>query len=250
MKPSVRIGLVGDYSQQVRAHVAIPKALALMSGNGVVEAQSEWLLTRTIKGSVSGILSKFDAVWCVPASPYRNMEGVLEVIRYVRENGIPFLGTCGGFQHALIEFARNRLGYLDADHAESNPNAALALISPLSCSLVGKKGRINLRPGSHIARIYGQTEALEEYHCNYGFNRQFENLLGSSELMISGTDQNGEVRVVELSGHPFFLATLFQPELSALTGVSHPLIEAFVRAAAAQENDPLMARSARTLGSA
>ena len=98
------------------------------------------------------MLAAFDGVWCVPASPYANTEGALNAIRVAREHRIPFLGTCGGFQHAVIEYARNVLGWTAADHAEVNPQAALALIAPLSCSLVEKTGEIRLAAESLIGR--------------------------------------------------------------------------------------------------
>jgi CTP synthase (UTP-ammonia lyase) len=176
--------------------------------------------------------SAFAAIWCVPNSPYASMEGALRAIRFARESGRPFLGTCGGFQHAVIEYARNALGLHDADHAESNPAATLPLMSRLACSLAGATGVIRLAPGSRLAAIYGKTETVEKYHCNFGLNRRFESLLNGGELNVSGRDENGEVRGVELARHPFFIATLFQPERSASTGEAHPLICAFVRAGA------------------
>jgi CTP synthase (UTP-ammonia lyase) len=162
------------------------------------------------------------------------MGGALRAIRFARERGVPFLGTCGGFQHALIEYARNVLGMEGADHAESNPEAATHIITPLACSLVGAKGRIALAEGSRVRDIYGAGEAAEEYHCNFGFNPQYRTLLDVGALRVTGIDEGGDARVVELDGHPFFIATLFQPELSALSGGRHPLVAAYVRAAACE----------------
>jgi hypothetical protein len=87
-------------------------------------------------------LASFDAIWCVPGSPYRNMAAALLMIGTARREGIPFLGTCGGFQHALIEYARDVAGIEDAEHAESSPSARHLVIEPLSCSLVGAEGAI------------------------------------------------------------------------------------------------------------
>lgn len=229
---SLRIGLVGDYSPQVRAHAAIPRALrSAVPEELTVEA--EWLATDTLDGAdTDARLGAFDALWCVPASPYASMEGALHAIRFARERGVPFLGTCGGFQHALIEYARNVLGMERADHAESNPEATTLIVTPLSCSLGGAKGKIALAAGSRVREIYGAGEAAEEYHCNFGFNPQYRPLLGEGGLRVTGVDEEGDVRVVELDGHPFFIATLFQPELSALSGGRHPLVAAYVRAAA------------------
>lgn len=131
----------------------------------------------------------------------------------------------------MIEYARNVLGLMEADHAETNPSATLALITPLVCSLTGgEQGVISFRPGSRIAAIYSKPEATEEFNCNYGISPDHQSLLESSDLHVTGVDSENEVRVVELAGHPFFIATLFQPERSAFKGVVHPLLRAFVQA--------------------
>ena len=227
----LKIGLIGDYSPEVTAHVAIPQALALAASGMESEIEASWLATESLADDI-GQLSSFDGLWCVPASPYRSMEGALAAIRFAREEVRPFLGTCGGFQHALIEYARNVLGMAEADHVESNPTTAMPLIAPLSCSLVEAHGVIKLKDGSNVRRIYGADEIVEQYHCNYGVNARYQSLLESSEMKVTGVDAEGEARVVELAGHPFFIATLFQPERSALSGKAHPLIVAYVQAAA------------------
>jgi CTP synthase (UTP-ammonia lyase) len=230
----VRIALVGDRSPAVRAHAAIPIALDLAARELGVTPELTWLGTRQLDGAKGDVLTPFAGVWCVPGSPYESMEGALTAIRHAREQGRPFLGTCGGFQHALIEFARHVLGLRDADHAESNPDTAMPLVSGLSCSLVGARGKVSLRAESHAARAFGRTESSEAYHCNYGLNARYRHLLEGSALHITGEDEEGAPRVVELAEHPFFLATLFQPELSASTGQPHPLVQAFLTAASAR----------------
>ncbi len=160
------------------------------------------------------------------------MDGALSAIRFAREQGIPFLGTCGGCQHAIIEYARNVLGLVEADHAETNPSAALPLIAPLACSLVEVQDTIHLKPGSRIAIIYGRSEIVEAYHCNYGLNPHYQSLLEQGGMLITGVDVSGEARVIEIAQHPFFVATLFQPERSAFTGEAHPLITAYLQAIA------------------
>src|SRR5881397_3066331 len=131
MQNAIRIGLIGDYDTRVKAHLAIPRALELASGGLERRVEPVWLATGELEGATERHLSLFDGLWCVPGSPYESMEGALRAIRFARERGVPFLGTCGGFQHALIEYARDVLGILDADHAESNPGAATQLITPL-----------------------------------------------------------------------------------------------------------------------
>lgn len=227
----LRIALVGDYSSQIEAHRAIPAALDLAVPAGNFKIVTEFVETESISEPGKQKLAAFDAIWCVPGSPYRNMDGALTAIGFARENEIPFLGTCGGFQHALVEYARNVLGISEADHVESNPDAKMPLISPLSCSLVGRSGEIWLKEGTRAKSAYGTEKITENFHCNYGLNPDFSSLLATGDLKVSGVDEQGAVRIVELTNHPFFVATLFQPELSALSGSKHPLILEFVHSA-------------------
>ncbi len=232
---STRVALVGDYNPAVTAHQAIPRALELASRacDGAVEGV--WIGTDTIGNDVARQLSTYDAVWCVPGSPYVSLDGALQAIRFARETGRPFLGTCGGFQHAVLEYARNVLGFKDAHHAELSPNAEVQVITPLACGLVERSGRVILETGSRLETIYGAREIEETYHCNYGLNPQFEARLNGTELRVCGRDKEGEVRAVELTTHPFFICTLFQPERAALKGKAHPLIDAFIAAAVNQD---------------
>ena len=108
MKGRVTIGLIGDRSDSVLAHQAIPLALENAAETLGIAAAYEWVPTERIKSASR--VAAFDGLWCVPGSPYRSMEGALIAIRCAREGRIPFLGTCGGFQHAIVEYARNVLG--------------------------------------------------------------------------------------------------------------------------------------------
>lgn len=154
----LRIGLIGDRDSRVTAHWAIPLALqqSLLPHAGALRL--EWLDTERLANGLA--LDAYSGFWCTPGSPYRSTEGALRAITYARTRGVPYLGTCAGFQHALLERARNVLGWDDAAHGE-----------------------------------------------------------------------DGSIRALEASDHPFFVATLFQPERKALAGVSVPLAEAFLRAA-------------------
>jgi CTP synthase (UTP-ammonia lyase) len=160
------------------------------------------------------------------------MAGALAAIRFARTNRVTFLGTCGGFQHALLEYVRHVLGETRAEHAETNPAAGMPLISPLACSLVEKPGRVLLQKGSRIRRIYGTDEVFETYHCSYGLNRRYQDWLQNDQTLLhfTGHDPEGEIRVLELDKHPFFIATLFQPERSAFKGRPHPLIQSYLQA--------------------
>lgn len=226
-----KIGLIGDFDSSVPAHQAIPTAIRLASEYLGVVVGFEWVPTTEIGGIER--ISQFDALWCVPASPYRNMDGALLAIQYARASHRPFLGTCGGFQHAIVEYARNVLGWADADHAETSPQAKRPVISLLACALVETADVIQFTPGSRIAKAYGREEAVEGYRCRYGLNPEYLRQLAAGPLRVAAEDRSQEVRAVELDGHPFFVATLFQPERAALKGHIPPLIAAFVRACTA-----------------
>lgn len=232
--PPIRIALIGDYDPQVTAHQAIPVALEMAAEHSDLDVQWQWLATDEIHAETP--LHTFDGFWCVPASPYRSADGALKAIRFAREQRRPFLGTCGGFQHAVLEYARNVLGWSDAEHGETAPDAARALLTPLSCALVETFDSIHLAEGSLIAQAYESAEIREGYRCRYGVNPQFEGELLKHELHAVGHDSQQGLRAVELSGHPFFVATLFQPERAALGGILPPLVGAFVEACAGRSS--------------
>ncbi len=226
---ALQVGLVGDYSPHVTAHRAIPPALRIASAVLGCEVEETWLPTNKLAKDPSKDLSRFQGLWCVPASPYENFDAALAAIQYAREHGVPFLGTCGGFQHAVIEFARNVLGR-EADHAEMNPYAAEPLFARLICSMIEVDARIHFTEGSLIAEIYGCLSVTEPYHCNFGMNPACASWFDDGSMSISGVDDDGYPRAVELAGHPFYVGTAFQPERSSLAGQPHPLIVAFVGA--------------------
>jgi CTP synthase (UTP-ammonia lyase) len=232
MPATLRIALIGDHDPQVLAHQAIPRALELSAEQAGCTVEADWVGTATIGTDAGRQLASYAGLWCVPATPYASFDGALRAIRFAREEPRPFLGTCGGFQHAMIEFARNVLCHAQADHAESNPGAAVALITPLACPLVEQTGRIRLRDRSRLRAIYGCAEAVEGYHCSFGLDPRYAAWFDAGPLRVAAVDAVGETRAVELDGHPFFVATLFQPERAALQGRAHPLVTAFVRAAA------------------
>lgn len=225
------IALVGDLNDQlVLAHKAIPLALEISNSIMAADITWKWINTSLIKKDAAESLSEFSAIWVVPGSPYENMDGVLGAIRYARETGKPFLGTCGGFQHALVEHARNVCCVLTADHAETSEDGADLIVSALSCSLLGQSGQITYTPGSILYSIMGENPEPEAYHCSYGLNPQWRGRLENAGMQFTGFDSAGDVRAFELPDHPFFIGTLFQPEQTALQSKRHNLVTAFIDA--------------------
>jgi CTP synthase (UTP-ammonia lyase) len=176
-------------------------------------------------------LDDADGLWVVPGTPYRDDHAVYQAIGRARESAIPLLGTCGGFQYAVVEFARAVAG-LDAAHGETSPDTEELVIAPLRCSLVGETRTVTCVRGTRLADICGTAPFTAFHWCSYGLAQRFVEPLTAAGLTISAYTQNAGVEAVELSSHPFFLATLFQPQVGASdAGRLHPLIHAFLLAA-------------------
>ena len=223
-----RLALVGDRSPTVLAHERIPTILAALGSGGGDPLDAYWLHSSSIDNDTD--LSGFDGIWVIPGSPYANPAGVFHAITTAREHGIPFLGTCGGFQHMLLEFAQNVCGLLDLHHGETEPESANLLLVPLACSLLGEEDGVTIVAGTMAAHIMGAGPTTERYFCSFGLNDEYLPALEAGGLVVSGRDGTGAMRVGELSGHPFFLGSLFQPELASDTMWIHPLLRAFAEA--------------------
>ncbi|HEY4277455.1 MAG TPA: hypothetical protein VGM91_04485 [Conexibacter sp.] len=225
------IGVIGDFNPEFPPHPATSAALEHAAAALSVEIEVHWLPTPELLDIEPAALERHDALWCAPGSPYRSLDGALRAVRLARERGWPLLGTCGGFQHMVIEFARNVLEIEDAQHAEYDPYASRLVVSPLSCSLAGRTMSVRLVPGSRVSDLYGKLEATEQYYCNFGLNPDYQDALHDAGLRIVGSDQDGEARIVELPDHPMYVATLFVPQLSSQPGQAHPLAVALLQAA-------------------
>jgi CTP synthase (UTP-ammonia lyase) len=233
------IALIGDFDEGITAHCAIVPALARAAAEIGVRIDPQWHHTSTLRGDVAAQLASYAAIWCAPGSPYANTAGVLAAIRYARTSGRPFLGTCAGFQHALLEYAADVWGVAHAAHAELEPAAADPVIAPLECGLVEVSETLQLERGSRLALAYGRDTVSEDYHCRYGLNPRYAARLEVGPLRVSARDSRGAVRAVELDDHPFFVATLFQPERAAFDGRTPPIAGALLRAAIAVDGGRL-----------
>jgi CTP synthase (UTP-ammonia lyase) len=227
----VSVGIVGDYDPSRSSHRATENALDHASRALAISLKVEWVSTVSLEKGAADALNKHDALWCAPGSPYKNFCGALQAIRFAREQGRPFIGTCGGFQHVVIEYARNVLGIADAEHAEYNPSAPNPFISALRCSVAGKTMMVRVDVDSKAYALYGKRHVEECYRCSFGLNPDRQTLISEGGLRVVGVDQDGEARIVELPEHPFFLATLFVPQLNSSVVKPHRLILGYLRAA-------------------
>ena len=227
----IKIALLGDYSDEVIAHRAIEPALHLAAQQLSVECQPEWIHTSEIDLKQLG---EYHGFWCVPASPYADPVKMINAIQYARQRHIPLLGTCGGYQHAALEFAQNVLGHTQAGNSEDNPDTSMPLINAMFCSLREKPGQIKIKPASRLRAFYKTDVIEEQYNCGFGVNKEYLQLFDGSDMAFTGFDMEGDPRALELDNHPFFIGTAYQPERSALNKETHPLITAFLKAVSSQ----------------
>jgi CTP synthase (UTP-ammonia lyase) len=230
MRPHLVI--LGEYNSESEAH----RATDLAIGHSLAELDAEltvsWISTAAFK---EADILEANGLWVAPGSPYKDFSRALEAIRLARENLVPCLGTCGGFQHMILEFARNVLGFADAKHAEydpeANPEASQLFVSALSCSIVGMELPIEIQPNTKARFLYGKDAVVERYYCTFGVNPQYSaTLAGRPDLVISGRDLNGEIRIIEIFDHPFFVGTLFVPQIQSKALKPHPLVSGFLQA--------------------
>ena len=164
-----KIGIVGDFEPERQSHKATNEALNHCAEYLEINVELQWLPTESLEKNVDKSISKFDGLWSAPGV-YKSIRGALNAIQFAREKDYPFIGTCGGFQFTVIEYARNKLGLNDAQHAEYSPDTTNSIITPLSYSLVGETRKALINNNSRIYKFYNQTEVEERFSCNFGIN--------------------------------------------------------------------------------
>ena len=242
MSDAVRIGILGDFNIEFRSHHATNDALQHAAAKLELKLESEWIPTPSLlEAGANKVLEGFDGLLASPGSPYESFDGMLKGIEFARTRDWPFLGTCGGFQYTFIECARNVLGLKDADTAENNSRSKNIIIYPVACAVPDRKKNapklsgvvpeIRLRPGSYLQSFYGKDTAVEEFFCNFEVNPEYEWAAIEAGFPVVARGTNSEIRAIESPTHRFFVATLFQPQLSSKPNDPHPLMLAFVQAA-------------------
>jgi CTP synthase (UTP-ammonia lyase) len=226
MSTHLNVAVIGELDPAFEPHRATNAALVHSARRLGIDAHVRWHATDDV-GDLEGV----DAILCSPGSPYRSLSGALAALRHGRERGVPTLGTCGGFQHMVLEYARNVLGFEDAAHAEYDPDASLLFLMPLACSPAGKALPITLTPGTRAAELYDAVEVVERHYCSFGINPDYRDALIDGGLRVAGVDEDGDHRILELPEHPFYVATLFVPQMRSTADRPHPLVTGFLEAA-------------------
>jgi CTP synthase len=249
----VDIAMVGKYVQIRDSYISLNEALTHGGIKSRTRVNIHFIESTDIEQHGVHALKDMDAVLVPGGFGERGIEGKIQAIRFAREHRIPYLGICLGMQLAVIEYGRNVLGLEGANSTEFNrasPHPVIALITEWQDSARGAQTRdeasakggtmrlgaqsVKLGEGSLARELYGRDEISERHRHRYEFNNNYMERFRESGLRIAGLSGDGLVEIVELPGHPWFLATQFHPEFTSNPRDGHPLFTGFVRAARAQ----------------
>ena len=238
----VTVALVGKYIQLHDAYISVVEALKHGGIYSHTTVNIKWVDSETVTaenadeifGDVSGIL--------VPGGfGNRGVEGKIEAIKYARTHGIPFLGLCLGMQLAIVEFARNVVGFHDAHSMELMPDTTHPVIHIMEDQIgvedIGGTLRLGaypcvLKDGSLAYRLYGQKEISERHRHRYEVNNDYREVLEENGMSLCGLSPDSRiVEMIEIPSHPWFIATQAHPELKSRPNRPHPLFKGFVEAA-------------------
>jgi CTP synthase len=246
---AVKIAVVGKYTDLHDAYKSVQEALIHGGIANNARVDIDWLGSDqfTDAARTADLLQGVDGLLVPGGFGERGVEGMVEAIRWARENSLPFFGICLGLQVAIIEFARNVCQLPDVNSTEFQPDCTSAVISLMASQrdLTSMGGTMRLgayaarlRPGSRVAQAYGTTEVSERHRHRWEVSNAYRDVLAEFGLRLSGQSPDGGlVEVIELPDHPWYLGCQFHPELKSRPTRPHPLFTAFVQAALARRQD-------------
>ncbi len=239
----VRIAVVGKYTDLHDAYKSVQEALLHGGIPNDVGVDIHWLSSDqfTDQDAAATLLGDKHGLLVPGGFGVRGVEGMIEAVRWARENGLPFFGICLGLQMAIIEFGRNVCGLRGSNSTEFEPDCESPVISLLASQRdvtnLGGTMRLGayparLRAGSLAARSYGASEISERHRHRWEVSNAFRDVLAEHGLRLSGQSPDGSlVEIVELPDHPWFLGCQFHPELKSRPMRPHPLFTSFIGAA-------------------
>jgi len=190
----------------------------------------EWVPTEVLVEDTAQVLKNFGGI-IAGSGPYKSKEGVINGIRYARENNIPFLGTCSGFGYAVLEFGQSIFNLPGVHHPyeRTDLEPGETFLQPLGfCSRDMHTISFKPLPGSLTGLIYGEVALVqEESHCYYGIKDEMVPVFGENGFVVSGRSDDGEAKIMEYNKNDFFIITLFLPQLNPRLTATHPLLKAF-----------------------
>ncbi|MCD6522714.1 MAG: CTP synthase (glutamine hydrolyzing) [Candidatus Diapherotrites archaeon] len=239
----VTIAITGKYTALADSYVSIKEALIHSGAHLKAKANIKWIETTDIengKASIADVLKDVDGIIVPGGFGSRGTEGKIKCIQYARENNIPYLGLCFGFQMAVIEFARNVCGLEGAHSTEIEPNTKYPVIDiiPEQKEIDEKGGTMRLgaypailKEGSIVASLYGKTEVSERHRHRYEVNPDYIEILEKHGLVFSGRSPDGKLmEFLEIPDHKFFVGTQAHPEFKSRLDSPAPLFYGFLKA--------------------
>jgi hypothetical protein len=238
----INIALVGKYTALHDAYISVVEALKAAGAANRTNVNIEWIDSEEVtKESARELFKNVSGILVPGGFGNRGVEGKINAIEYARENNIPYLGLCLGMQLAIVEFAKNVLGFKDAQSIEFNPDTMHPVISLMpdqnGVTNIGGTLRLGaydcfLEKDSIAYKLYKTEQISERHRHRYEVNNDFRDKLTANGLMISGLSPDGRiVEMIELPSHPFFVATQAHPEFKSRPNRPHPLFKGFVEAA-------------------
>ncbi len=242
----VEIALVGKYTQLHDAYLSVVEALHHGGIENRTEVSIRWVDSEELeKEGAEAMLSGIHGMIIPGGFGNRGTEGMIQAAEYARVNKIPYLGICLGMQMAMIEFARNVIGYADANSSELAPDTTHPVIDlmPEQKGVTDLGGTMRLgaypcvlKKGSKASEIYGVQEIQERHRHRYEVNNEYRDMYEEKGMSLSGTSPDGRiVEMIELKGHPYYIATQAHPEFKSRPNHAHPLFAGLVKAAAVYE---------------
>lgn len=238
----VQIALVGKYVELPDAYKSIIEAFIHAGAGNECKVELKLIPSEEInEENIGQTLGEMDGILVAPGFGERGISGKILTAKYARENKIPYFGICLGMQCAVIEFARNVLGYTDANSTEMNPATSHPVIDLMedqkNLELMGGTMRLgtypcDLKKGSKAAQAYGKSRITERHRHRYEFNNKYLKEFEAAGMVASGINpETGLVEVVELKNHPWYVGAQYHPELKSRVLDPHPLFLRFVKAA-------------------
>jgi CTP synthase len=240
-KHKITIGLVGKYIELKDSYKSIAEAIIHAGANNETEVTIDWIHSESVNdNNVGEKFSNLDGVIVAPGFGGRGIEGKIATIKFVRENNIPFLGICLGMQCAVIEYARNVLGYTDAHSTEMEPETKNPVIYLMEDqhSITDKGGTMRLgsypckvSENSNVFNAYNKVDVTERHRHRYEFNNDYKEEFESSGMKTTGINvENNLVEIIEIDNHPWFVGVQFHPEYKSTVINPHPLFVNFIKA--------------------
>ncbi len=235
----LKIGLIGKYVELKDSYKSISEAFIHAGVINACNVELVWIHSEHLEqANLKSVFNELQGILVAPGFGNRGIEGKIRAITHARENKIPFLGICLGMQCAVIEFARNVLGFKDAHSREMNPATNHPVIDLLeNQKKIAHKGgtmRLGAYPckleeGSRVHSIYNSPLISERHRHRYEFNNEYLSRFKEAGMQFSGINPDaGLVEIIELQDHPFFIAVQFHPEYKSTVESPHPLFISFV----------------------